>query len=152
MEIKPLKDKPDFLNNKKIAEKYAKFDKLLKELKGRDISATIVADINKEVDLLNAFMGSDKDYKKQLRKSNAAIVKQLEKELKLVPKGYYQNMWMALGMTVFGLPFGTIFGMSLGNMAFLGIGLPIGMAVGIAIGSGMDTKAKEEGRQLAVDA
>lgn len=152
MDIKPLKDKPDFVKNKKIADKYAKFEKLLKELKGRDIPATIVADINKEVDLLNAFMGSDKDYKKQLGKSYSAIVKQLEKELKLVPKGYYQNMWMALGMTVFGLPFGTIFGMSMDNMAFLGIGLPIGMAIGIAVGSGMDAKAKEEGRQFAVDA
>jgi len=152
MEIKPLKDKPDFTKDKKIAEKYAKFEKLLNELRGRDIPTTIVADINTEVDLLNAFMGSDKDYKKQLRKSRAVIIKQLEKELKLVPQNYYQSTWMALGMTVFGLPFGTIFGMSLDNMAFLGIGLPIGMAIGIAIGSGMDAKAKEEGRQLAIDA
>lgn len=151
MEIKPLKPRPDLAKDPKIAEKYAKFEKLLKELKGRDIPDTIIADINTEVDLLNAFMGSNKDFKKPLRKSKAAIIKQLEKELKLVPQNYYQSTWMALGMTVFGLPFGTIFGMSLDNMAFLGIGLPIGMGIGIAVGSAMDSKAKEEGRQLAVD-
>jgi hypothetical protein len=51
-------------------------------------------------------------------------------------------------MSAFGLPLGVAFGAALGNMAFLGIGLPIGMSIGIALGNGMDTKAKNEGRQL----
>lgn len=46
---------------------------------------------------------------------------------------------------------GVAFGASSDNMAFISIGIPVGMAIGIAIGSGMDKKAKEEGRQLALE-
>jgi len=74
----------------------------------------------------------------------------LEKELKIVPKGYYQNLWIALGICVFGLPIGVVFGTSLDNMGLLGIGLPIGVAIGYVLGSRMDKKASEEGRQLDV--
>jgi hypothetical protein len=41
--------------------------------------------------------------------------------------------------------------MPLGNMAYLAIGLPVGMPIGMAIGAQMDKKAKEEGRQLAIE-
>lgn len=151
MEIKALKDRPDLLQHKKMAEKYAGFEKLLTALKERDVPATVVSDINTQIDTLNALSSSDKNLSKQLRKSKSAILKELEKELNWVARNHYQHTWMALGMTVFGIPFGAIFGMSLDNMAFIGIGLPIGMGIGIAIGTAMDSKAKEEGRQLAVD-
>lgn len=152
MEIKALKNRPDFTQDKKKADKYAGFGKLLTALRERDVPESIVSDINAEIDTLNRFSGSKKDFSKQLRKSKSAILKVVEKELNWVAQNHYQHTWMALGMTVFGLPFGAIFGMSMDNMAFLGIGLPIGMAIGIAIGTSMDSKAKEEGRQLAVDA
>lgn len=54
-------------------------------------------------------------------------------------------------MAAFGIPFGVVFGISLGNMAFLGIGIPIGMVVGIAIGTAMDKRAFDEGRQLDLE-
>ena len=75
----------------------------------------------------------------------------IEKEEKLVPKNAYRTRWMAIGMSVFGVPIGMAFGASLGNMAFLAIGIPLGMAIGIAIGAGMDKKALEEGRQLDIE-
>ena len=53
--------------------------------------------------------------------------------------------------TIFGIPIGAAFGLSLNNMAFLGIGLPIGMSIGLAMGARMDNKAKEEGRQLDIE-
>ena len=84
----------------------------------------------------------------QLRKKLYGIFRLLEKELKIVPKNYYRNTWLALGMATFGIPFGVIFGMALGNMAFMSIGLPIGMGIGMAIGEKMDQKAQKEGRQL----
>jgi len=58
---------------------------------------------------------------------------------------------LAIGMSAFGIPFGVVFGASLDNMGYLGIGLPIGMAVGMVIGAGMDKKAFEEGRQLDLE-
>ena len=54
-------------------------------------------------------------------------------------------------MTTFGLPIGAALGLSLGNMAFLGIGLPVGMSIGLGIGASMDKKAFEEGRQLDIE-
>ena len=104
--------------------------------------------INSEIESLNNISGTEKEWSKQLYKSQHKIMRKIEKDLKIVTKGYYTNMWMALGMSVFGLPMGLVFAFSLDNMAYLGIGLPIGMALGTAIGSGMDKKAKEEGRQI----
>ena len=49
------------------------------------------------------------------------------------------------------IPFGVLFGTSLGNMGFIGIGIPIGMAIGIAIGTSMDKKAFDEGKQLDIE-
>jgi hypothetical protein len=58
---------------------------------------------------------------------------------------------MALGIAVYGVPLGLAFGVSLDNMAFLGIGIPIGLAIGIGVGNGMDKKALKEGRQLDLE-
>ena len=66
-------------------------------------------------------------------------------------KNHYRNTWLALGMAAFGIPLGVAFGMSLRNLAFLGIGLSIGLAIGIAVGTGMDKKAFEEGRQMDLE-
>ncbi len=86
-----------------------------------------------------------------MRSAELRILKLIEKEQKLVPKNTYRNRWMAIGMSVFGVPIGVAFGASLGNMAFLAIGIPIGMAIGIGLGTGMDKKALEEGRQLDIE-
>ena len=86
-----------------------------------------------------------------LKQKRFKIIKLLEKELKIVPKNYYRNLWFIVGMSVFGLPLGVAFGISIGNLGLLGIGLPIGMVIGIAVGSGMDKKAHKEGRQLNIE-
>lgn len=88
---------------------------------------------------------------KLLKTNLSKILKLLEKELKLVPKSHYRNQWMVLGMSAFGLPIGVAFGISIGNLGLLGLGLPIGMAIGIAVGTGMDEKARKEGRQLSCE-
>jgi hypothetical protein len=58
---------------------------------------------------------------------------------------------MILGIAVFGIPIGVIFGASLDNMAYLAIGLPIGLVIGIGVGAVMDQKALKEGRQLDIE-
>ena len=60
-------------------------------------------------------------------------------------------MWLAIGMSAFGLPIGVAFGLSIGNIGLMAIGLPIGMAIGAAVGTGMDKKALEAGRQLDIE-
>ena len=151
MDIKELNIRSNIEQDKKLTNKYVYFEKLLDELKKREMPSEIVNLINQNIDEINSFSGSNKDLQKQIRKSQSNILKLIEKELKLVPKNFYRNRWMAIGLAVFGIPFGAAFGASLGNMAFLGIGIPIGMVVGMAIGAGMDKKAFEEGRQLDIE-
>ena len=154
MEIKEIKEidkKSDIGKDKKLLSKFNDFEKLINELKKRKVPSDIVNSVNRDIDNINSFTGSNKDLLKQLKKAQSGIIKLAEKELKLVTKNHYRNMWLAMGMSAFGIPFGVVFGISLGNMAFLGIGIPIGMAIGIGIGTAMDKKAFEEGRQLDLE-
>jgi hypothetical protein len=146
-ELKNLSDNEDF----KLNEIYALFTKLLSELEKRELPDEIVISINKDIDEINSVTNSGNELRKQIKQRLQRIIKLLEKNLKLVPKNYYRNMWMVLGMSVFGVPMGVAFGASLGNMGYLAIGLPIGLAIGIGVGDGMDKKALKEGRQLDIE-
>ncbi len=126
-------------------------EELLQELRKRILPDEIVEKINQDIQSINDYTGLDKDLRKKIKRVTGSIIELLEKELKLVPKNFYRNRWLALGLAVFGIPFGLAMGASLGNMAFIGIGLPIGMAVGIAIGTDLDKKAKAKGNQLNIE-
>lgn len=151
MQIKELKKRPSIDQNKKLINAYTQLNKLLTELKTKELSDDIIIIINDEIDLINFISDSEKELRKQIRKTQSSILKLIEKELKFVTKNHYRNTWLAVGMAAFGLPLGVVFGTSLGNMGLLGIGLPIGMVIGMAVGSGMDKKAHEEGRQLDLE-
>jgi hypothetical protein len=144
--IQELKSRTRF-ENKRFTKCYAKFEQLISELRTRNISDNVKSFVNQQIEIVNR-NHDEKELKKQVRKSMHLIIKKLEKEDKIVPKGYYKQLWLALGMSVFGIPFGVAFGAALGNMAFLGLGLPIGMTIGIAIGTQKDNDAAKNGRQL----
>ncbi|NBW38000.1 MAG: hypothetical protein EBR30_23865 [Cytophagia bacterium] len=107
--------------------------------------------MQQEVQLLNAIADDAKGFARAIKTTEGKIVRFVEKQLKLVPQKYYRKLWLLLGMTSFGIPFGVVFAMSIGNMAMLGIGLPIGMGIGVAIGTALDNKALKEGRQLDIE-
>lgn len=151
MTIIELIKRPGVAQNEKLANRYFQFETLLEELRKHEIPTDITHAINKEVEQINSFTVSDKALLKQVKESQSRILKLIEKELKLVPQKHYMKMWLAVGMAAFGLPFGVVFGVSLGNMGLIGIGIPIGMALGIAIGTAMDKKAFESGKQLDVE-
>ncbi len=151
MEITELNKRPTIENNSRLYRKYFQFEKLLNELKTKELTNAIVRSINEDIKQLNTVTNSEQDLGKQLRKRQARILRTIEKELKLVPKNHYRNTWLALGMSAFGIPLGVAFGVSFGNMAFIGIGLPIGMTIGIAVGTSMDKKAIESGKQLDLE-
>ena len=151
MEIKELKNRPDIVQHKKLYASYNQFDKLLMELRRKELTNETVNAINDGIAHVNSVTGSEKELRKQIKNTQSRIIKVLEKEHKLVTKNHYRNTWLAVGMAAFGIPLGVAFGTSLGNMAFLGIGLPIGMAIGIAVGTAMDKKAFEEGRQIDLE-
>lgn len=121
---------------------------LLAELQEKALPDAMVSYINTEIDQLNMAQMEDPKVFKQLTRAQQRILKRLEKDLKIVTKGYYQRLWMVLGMSAFGIPLGVAMGTSLGNMGLLGVGLPIGMVIGIGVGTSMDKKAAKEDRQL----
>lgn len=150
MNIKELKKREDFSNDDKLNRIYSQFGELLNELKKKELSQDVYKLINESVDILNLSTFNSAQLTKLLKQKQTAILKQVEKEHKIVPKNYYRTLWMVLGMSAFGLPIGVAFGLSIGNIGLLSIGLPIGMGIGIAVGMSMDKKAMNEGRQLNI--
>lgn len=150
MKIHEINQKTDIEQNVKLQAAYVQIEKLLSELHKRDLPDEVAVAINQEIEAINTSSFSAGDLRKTIKNKQTKILKLLEKEVKLVPINYYRNLWFGFGMAILGLPLGVVFGLSLGNMAYLGIGLPIGMVIGMAIGEGMDKKAIEEGRQLDI--
>lgn len=146
-----LNQRPGIKQNNKLNMAYVQFGKLLSELRKRKLSDKILNVLNHHIEDLNSISDSDKKLRAQIRIHQAAIVRRIEKELKIVCKNHYRNTWMGVGMAAFGIPFGVAFAMSLDNMAFIGMGIPFGFAIGIAIGTKMDQKAAKEGRQLDLE-
>lgn len=144
MEIKNLDKKPNVEQEKKLKKKYAYFEKLINELAKKEIPPEIINTINKNIEEINSFSGSNKYFRKQIRKSQSNILKLIEKELGLVPRYFYLSRWMA-----FGLPVGFSFEISLGPTPFA-IAIPIGTAIGMVIGLAKDKKAYKEGKQLDI--
>ena len=136
----------------RLSQLYSQFDILLSELRKRELPDAIVETINKEVEEINTSNSlTTNDLRKVIKKKQTAILRLLEKELKLVPKNYYRTLWLALGMTVFGMPLGVLAGVLLGKPGLFAIGLPIGVAIGVMVGTAMDKTAAKENRQLNLE-
>ena len=151
MNIIELKERKDISENIKLCRKYAQLGNFLKELKKKELPLTIIESVNNDIEAINGIPRTEFDLTISVTQTQRKIIKLVEKELKIVPKNYYRNLWTALGLSVFGLPIGSIFGLTFRNGGLLGIGLPIGMLIGMLVGSQMDKKAFEEGRQLDIE-
>lgn len=149
MEIIELNKKGN--SYQKLSNNMVDFERLIAELTKRDLPDEIISAINNNLQEFNSFSGSDKMVLKQLKKVRRKILVLLEKKLKLVTKNHYRNLWLAVGMIVFGIPIGTAIGTSIGNMAFTGIGMVIGMIVGITVGTAKDKEAFEKGNQINLE-
>lgn len=149
MELKNLNKNQSFGSDKKQALRYTFLNNLINELKERELPSEIIIAINKEIEELNAFSGSDKKLLKQARKAKSTLLKLIEEELGLVLKYHYQNSWMAYGMLA-GVLFSTIFS-QLGfanTWNSLGMGISMGLIFGMLAGKNRDEKAFKEGKQL----
>jgi hypothetical protein len=151
MNIKELTQRQDIATDNKLSRIYTQLGELLNELKKKELNQSVEKFINENVDDLNLSTLNGSQLTKLVKQKQTAILKQVEKEHKIVPKNYYRTIWMLFGMSGIGIPIGVAFGLSLGNLGLLGLGLPIGMAFGLAIGSSLDKKALKEGRQLNLE-
>jgi hypothetical protein len=149
--MKILIERPGISANQKASNAYQQLGRLLSALELKVLPADTIDFIDREIEQLNAVPGIDRNFVKATKACQQRIIRTVEKKHKIVPRNYYRQLWMLLGMSVFGIPIGAAFGASSGNMGMLGIGLPIGMAIGIGVGTNMDRKALNEGRQLDVE-
>ena len=137
--------------NKRLLKEYQKMEDLIEALNKKEIPAELLTVINDDIKLVNSFSGTDKELTKTLRKTHSKILKFVEKELKLVAKNHYRTLWMAIGISVFGISMGTVFSTVFGNYSYLGMGIPIGMVFGLVIGANLDKNAEKDGKQLDLD-
>lgn len=150
--IKTLEIDSKYQTDPSVNKKHAHLEKLIEEIRKMNITGLDIDYINDLIVELNQFGGSEKELKKMLIKTKNLILKNLEKQHKIIPKNYHRNRWVGIGMLLYGVSFGVIFSTVLDNFAFVGVGLPIGMVLGMAIGANQDNKAKKEGRQLDIEA
>jgi hypothetical protein len=151
MNIIELNNAQKISSTKKLVTIYEQFDNLLSELRKHDLPIHIKEVINSYINEINTSTLTGSDFIKLVKLKQSSILKQIEKELKIVPKNYYRNIWMVIGMSGIGMPVGVAFGLSMGNIALLGLGFPIGMAVGMAVGASLDKKAIQQGKQLNIE-
>lgn len=151
MEIRQLKHQQDLRNRPRLKQNHMQFEKFIEELNARKLPDQTVEIIDKHIEDLNASLLSGNAFNRLLIKKRKRIIKLLENKHKLVPKHYYRNRWMVVGICTFGIPIGVAFGASMGNMGFMTTGLPFGMVLGLAIGLGLDKKALKQGRQLNIE-
>ena len=138
-------------SNIKVNNSIEQFKQLNKLLNDKKLPVNIIEKINFEIELLNSSQLVGNSLLHLIKKKQNKIIRLTEKELKIVPKNYYRNLWMVLGMSAFGLPLGVAFGLSMRNIGLLAIGLPIGMGIGVLVGSKLDKKASESGKQLDIE-
>ena len=138
-------------SNQKVNHSIEQFKQLIKLLNDKKMPVKIVEQINIDIAELNCSQLMGTSLSHLIIKKQNKIIKLTEKELKIVPKNYYRNLWMVLGMSAFGLPLGVAFGLSIGNIGLLAIGLPIGMGIGVLVGSKLDEKASAIGKQLDIE-
>lgn len=143
-----LIERNELSGNAKATEKYQQLSFLLQELSDRSLSDDTIEKINKDIEQLNAISSNDRRLQRTLKSKETAIIRLVENRHKIVPRKYYQRLWMILGMSAIGMPIGFIFAKSVGNLGLIGIGFPFGMLIGSRIGIQMDKKALREGRQL----
>ena len=149
MEIIHL-NKTDNTNNK-LSQSIEQLNRLIQLLNDKKLPIEIVEKINANIEELNSSQVVGNALSDLIKKKQNTIIKLTEKELKIVPKNYYKNLWTVLGMSIFGLPLGVSIGLSLGNIGLLAIGLPIGMVIGMLVGARLDKKALESGNQLDIE-
>ncbi|MGF1554981.1 hypothetical protein [Paucihalobacter sp.] len=147
--VTPL-SRPNLPTGSKTQQMFLKFERLIQELNKKNIPDSVAQSINTYVQAMNNIPDGDKNLQKQVVRYHRKTLQMVAKELKLVSKNYYRNLWMSLGIAAFGIPLGMGIGVALGDIGLFGIGLPLGVALGIIVGVSMDNKAKKEGKQLNV--
>ncbi len=125
---------------------YEKFLHMLTGLKTRSFTKDEIQSIEKELDSLD-LESNPKNKKKYFKKTLSQFETYLKDTFSLTSKGYYTNLYGALGLS-FGLLFGVAILSNLERSLGISLGLIGGMVVGSILGRSKDAKAVAEGSVL----
>lgn len=146
MVLHKLETRADF-NNPKLQKNYKRFDFLINELHGHDLSRKSMTLINQCIDAINNTQ-EESTLLRLIRGSQNKIVRNLTKTHGIVPKGYYKKLWTILGISAVGLPAGVILGLILNSMDFVWVGWVISFIICFRVGKSKDREVSKFGRQL----
>jgi hypothetical protein len=138
-------DIPGSDSSKRLKNAVEKLNELIEGLYRKELNAELQEKIEETIIEVKRMKGTEREKARFIERRHQNLVNFAQKSMGYVTPKFYQNLWLALGMGVFGVPLGVAYSASLDNYAFIGIGIPIGMAIGIGIGTAKDKKAKEEG-------
>ncbi len=125
---------------------YENFLHMLTGLKLREFSKDETQSIETELDSLD-LKSNHENRKKYFKKALSKFEKYLKETFSLTSKGYYTNLYGALGLS-FGLLFGVAILSNLEHSLGISLGLIGGMVVGSIIGRNKDAQAKAAGNML----
>lgn len=123
---------------------YQEFIELINSLENRDLSASEIQSIERELEELDLPSGTSGD-KKYFDKALQRFKKFLRGSFSLTTKGYYANTGIALGM-LFGILFGIVFLSGMERSTGISMGIAFGMLIGLLIGRNRDAQAESSGR------
>ncbi|SDN09969.1 hypothetical protein SAMN05421813_14112 [Daejeonella rubra] len=134
--------------NEKLTKELLILQNLINALNKKEIPPSISDKINQEIEKLNSASIYEDHLIKKIKSNRGFILKLLEKELNFVPAHHFRNLWMALGLSAFGIPIGVAIGIASKNLGLLGLGFAPGILIGLAIGNRKDKTAFKKGLQL----
>lgn len=151
MQIETLNRRRDSAQTRKLSKAYSKMEALIDALNKKKIPDDDRSVINDDIKTINSFLGTEKELIKLLKKSYAKTLSEVEKNLDLVTKLHYQQLWMVYGM-IAGLLFSTVFSNFFESLywASYPMGLSMGMLFGLLAGKNRDKTAEREGVQLDI--
>ena len=147
MNIIELNEIEGISENIKLNRVYIQFQELLIAIRKKDLPDKIIEIINQDIEDINSTSLINNELRKLIVRKQSKIIDLLNKELKIVPKAFYQNHLFALGGCL-GVTIGTSFMISIGSYTFSSGGIIIATVVGFTLGRMMDKNALKKGRQL----
>jgi hypothetical protein len=125
---------------------YQEFTQIITGIENKNLSESEIQSIETELGSLN-LKSNPENRKKYFKKALSEFKKYLKDTYSLTPKGYYTNLYGALGLS-FGLMFGVAILSNLERSLGIALGLIGGMVVGSIMGRSKDAQAKAAGNML----
>tara|TARA_R100001369_G_scaffold22674_3_gene41357 strand:+ start:23973 stop:24431 length:459 start_codon:yes stop_codon:yes gene_type:complete len=150
MNLQPIEYPSSIRRSEENRSHFQKFDSFLEELRRMELPPEVIVSLNNQLEKLHSFSGSEKQFFKKLKITKAVLLKILYKEVHVVPKNHYRNLWIALGLSAIGIPVGILLSLYLDNSIYIALGIALGSTMGVLIGNYLDNQAEEEGRQIEI--